>query len=124
MKRNTKNYYDLPYNAALKQRAKELRKAGNLSEALLWMQLNKKQLGGLDFDRQKIIGNYIVDFYCGQQHIVVEIDGDSHDEKEEYDLKREQYLNSLGLRVIRIYDIDVKTNLEGVMEYLKSELFL
>ncbi|MGQ4005164.1 DUF559 domain-containing protein [Francisellaceae bacterium CB300] len=53
----------LPYNPKLKQRARELRKAGNLSEVLLWQKIKNRQLLGLDFDRQKIIGNYIVDFY-------------------------------------------------------------
>lgn len=76
--RNRKAYDLLPYNPKLCDRAKELRKAGNLSEVLLWQQLHKqkfKQFGTLrvpyDFDRQKIIGNYIVDFYCGNCNVVI-----------------------------------------------------
>ena len=105
----------LPYNSALKQRAKELRKAGNLSEALFWSAVKNKQLNGLDFDRQRVIGNYIVDFYCHEYALVVEIDGSSHDDKQEYDLARDQYLEALGLKVLHVQDIDVKTNLEGVL---------
>ena len=60
--RATRRYKSLPYNPALKERARALRRAGNLAEVLLWNQLKSRQVLGLDFDRQKIIGNYIVDF--------------------------------------------------------------
>ncbi len=115
-------WYDLPYNPNLKERARELRKAGNLSEVLFWNQVKNKQFLGLDFDRQKIIGNYIVDFYCKNLGVVVEIDGASHDEKIEYDEQRDNYLRSLGLEVIHISDLDIKKNLEGVLLYLKDKL--
>ena len=118
--RITKNYMALPYNPALKQRARELRRAGNLSEVLLWNQIKNKQFLGLDFDRQKIIGNYIVDFYCAEKSIVLEIDGSSHDEKVEYDAKRDAFLQGLGLTVIHIADSDVKNNLSGVMDFLRE----
>ena len=65
--RNTTNYKSLPFNPALKKRAKELRQAGILHEALLWNQLKRKKLNGLDFDRQKIIGDFIVDFFCAEK---------------------------------------------------------
>ncbi len=112
---------ELPFNTKLKERAKELRKAGNLSEVLFWNQVKNKQFLGLDFDRQKIIGNYIVDFYCKNLGVVVEIDGVSHDEKVEYDKQRDDYFKNLGLKVIHILDSDVKNNLSGVMEFLESE---
>ncbi len=118
--RKTKNYFALPYNPELKQRARELRRAGNLSEALLWNQIKKKQLLGLDFDRQKIIGNYIVDFYCAEMKVVLEIDGYRHINKAEYDARRDAYLKKLGLTVIRITDEDVKKNLAGVMLWLEG----
>jgi len=120
MKRASKNFYSLPYNPNLKQHAKEMRKAGNLSEVLLWQQIKSGQLYGLDFDRQKIIGNYIVDFYCSQKSIVIEIDGESHNEKFEYDIKRKEYLRSLGLEIIQLLDIDIKKNLDDVMTYLRE----
>jgi very-short-patch-repair endonuclease len=63
--RNSKAYNSLPYNSDLRSRAKELRKSGNLSEVLLWQQIKNKKFKGYDFDRQKIIGNFIVDFYSG-----------------------------------------------------------
>lgn len=113
---------ELPFNPNLKDRARELRKAGNLSEVLLWNQVKNKQFLGLDFDRQKIIGNYIVDFYCKNLGIIVEIDGSSHDEKVEYDEERDNYLESLGLKILHIQDIDIKKNLGGVMEFLELEI--
>ncbi|MEG8946425.1 DNA methyltransferase [Rosettibacter firmus] len=115
-------WYELPYNPNLKERARELRKAGNLSEVLLWQRVKGKQFLGLDFDRQKIIGNYIVDFFVKDIGVVIEIDGGSHNDKIEYDRERDEYLQSLGLKVIHILDEDVKTNLDGVMEYLREEL--
>lgn len=118
--RDTKSYHSLPFNPALKERARALRKAGNLSEVLLWNQLKQGQLMGLDFDRQKIIGNYIVDFYCAEMKTIVEVDGSSHDDKADYDAQRDAYLSGLGLRVIHVQDKDVKQNLAGVMALLKQ----
>ncbi|SEI96292.1 Very-short-patch-repair endonuclease [Myroides marinus] len=118
--RDTRGYMRLPYNPKLKQRAKELRKAGNYAEVLFWKQVRNKQFLGLDFDRQKIIGNYIVDFYNANYQVVIEIDGNSHVGKEEYDARRQLYLENLGLTVIRFTDIQVKTELHQVMCYLEE----
>lgn len=106
---------DLPYNAALKKRSKELRYAYNLSEVLFWKQVHIGIFYGIDFDRQRIIGNYIVDFYVKKLGLVVEIDGKSHDDKVEYDAKRQNYLESLGLKVYRIKVADVLNNMSKVM---------
>ncbi|MFI3300475.1 MAG: DUF559 domain-containing protein [Candidatus Gastranaerophilales bacterium] len=122
--RNTKKYLSLPYNPMLKERAKELRKAQNLSEVLLWKQLRNKNFRNLDFDRQKIIGNYIVDFYCAEHNVIIEIDGISHNEKYEYDKIRDEYFNKLGLVVIHILDTDVKKNLDGVLKFLDKHFGL
>ena len=62
------------------------------------MQINKRKFHNLDFDRQRIIGSYIVDFYIKKLGLVIEIDGSSHDEKIDYDQRREKYLVSLELR--------------------------
>lgn len=118
--RNTKKYKYLPYNPALRDRAKALRQAGILHEALLWLQLKSNKLNGLDFDRQKIIGNYIVDFYCAEKDVVIEVDGRSHDSKQEEDAQRDQFLNRLGLTVIRLSAKDVLQNMEGVVAFLEN----
>ncbi|WP_408625764.1 HsdR family type I site-specific deoxyribonuclease [Cyclonatronum proteinivorum] len=116
--RATKNYFSLPYNPNLKEKARELRKSGNLSEVLFWKRVKNKQFKGYDFDRQKIIGNYIVDFYCSNCQVVIEIDGSSHNDKQAYDAKRDAYLESLGLTIIRIPVQDVMKRLDAVMEML------
>src|ERR1035437_245081 len=116
---------NLPHNPALKQLVKDKRKAGILSEVLFWQQVHQGKFHKIDFDRQRIIGNYIVDFYVKTLGLIVEIDGDSHYDKIEYDARRQQYLESLGLRVYRISDADVKNNLDNVMlgleRYVVSE---
>jgi len=112
------DYIELPYNADLRERARELRKAGNLGETLLWKQLNKKQFRGYDFDRQKIIGSYIVDFYCLNRGVVIEVDGSSHDDKGEYDAERDAFLKGLGLQVIHVSANDVLRQMNCVMEML------
>ncbi|MDP2067540.1 MAG: endonuclease domain-containing protein [Lutibacter sp.] len=116
---------NLPFNPALSRLTKGKRKEGILSEVLFWQQVHKRKFHKIDFDRQRIIGNYIVDFYVKTLGLVVEIDGNSHDNKAEYDAKRQLYLENLGLKVYRIQDIDVKKNLSFVMlgleEYIVEE---
>lgn len=110
----------LPYNAKLKDRARELRQAGNLSEVIFWIAVKKNQFHGIDFDRQRVIGNYIVDFYCKQLGLVIEIDGESHNYKIEYDETREAFLKALGLEIIHFNDIDIKNDMDSVLVYLEN----
>ena len=113
---------NLPYNSRLKERAKGLRKAGNYPEVVFWQQVHKRKFHSIDFDRQRIIGSYIVDFYIKTLGLVIEIDGESHNDKESYDEKREAYLVSLGLKVFRTNDLNILHDLENVMKEL--ELFI
>lgn len=113
---------ELPYNPALKKRARELRQAENLPEVLFWMQVTKGGFHKIDFDRQRVIGSYIVDFYVKKLGLVIEIDGSSHIGKEEYDKEREEYLCSLGLKVYRIQVGDVMKRMNIVMSNLESYL--
>ena len=111
---------NLPYNIKLKSRARALRKAGVLSEVIFWLQVHKEIFWKIDFDRQRIIGNYKVDFYVKTLGLVIEIDGSSHNSKEAYDKKREDYLVSLGLEVYKISDLRVKHDLNNVMLELEN----
>jgi very-short-patch-repair endonuclease len=117
----------LPENLSLKQRARELRKNSTLSEILFWCVVKNRQFFGLDFNRQKIIGNYIVDFYCPRLRMVVEIDGSSHANKHDYDYARDAYLYSLGLHVLHVYDADVRQDVNGVLvmmaEYCRTTIY-
>ncbi|MDR1691523.1 MAG: DUF559 domain-containing protein [Rickettsiales bacterium] len=112
----------ISYSNRLKEYARKQRKSGNLSEALLWNQIKNKQIKDSKFYRQKCIGNYIVDFYCPKRKLVLEIDGESHEFKVDYDTKRDEYLKSLDLKVIHIDDMDIKKNLEEVL--LMLEMYL
>ncbi|MDR1697225.1 MAG: endonuclease domain-containing protein [Rickettsiales bacterium] len=106
------------YNKNLNNYARDNRKARNLSEALLWNELKQKKQG-VDFTKQKPIGNYIADFYCKELKLVIEIDGATHKYKEEYDTERDKYMNEIGLKVLRIDDIDVKRNMTRVLERIR-----
>ena len=107
----------LPYNENLKQHARQLRKNMTDAERRLWAKLRMKQLKGCQFYRQKPIGDYIVDFFCPGAKLVVEVDGSHHlaGEKIEYDRIRDEYLSSLGLRVLRFTNTEVLTHIEGEM---------
>ena len=107
---------ELPYNPSLKERARQLRKAGNRPEIVFWLAVKGRQLHGLDFDRQRIIGNYIVDFYCHQLALVVEIDGGYHRENQDYDAVRDNYLKGLGLHVQRFSDKQVLNALPQILD--------
>ncbi|MDO4576417.1 MAG: endonuclease domain-containing protein [Planctomycetia bacterium] len=109
---------DLPFNPDLKQLAKDKRRAGILSEVLFWRKVHHRKFHNIDFDRQRIIGNYIVDFYVKVLGLVIEIDGKSHNNKVEYDAERQRFLESLGLKVYHIKDIDVKKDIVMVMTRL------
>ncbi len=94
------------------------------AEIRLWSRLRAKQLQGLKFRRQHGIGPYIVDFYCPEKSLVIEVDGDTHADENQVmkDRQRETYLQSLGLRVIRYMNDDVLNNIEGVLEDLYEKL--
>src|SRR5882724_8496594 len=104
-----------------RRRAVELRKNSTQPEQLLWSTLCRRQLGGLKFRRQHPIEPYIVDFYCATANLVIELDGESHDGRQEYDELRSEFLRSRGLKVLRLTNDDVLTNLDGVAEFILRE---
>jgi very-short-patch-repair endonuclease len=110
----------IPYDPKLKQLARELRNNSTPSEVLLWKHLKGKQIRGYDFHRQKPLDQYIVDFFCSELMLAIEIDGDSHDYKEREDQRRQNRLESLGVRFLRFYDHDVKQNMEGVLTTIQQ----
>jgi len=113
----------LSYNPNLKSLARKLRKDMTLSEVLLWQEIRKKSLG-VEFHRQVPIDNYIVDFYCHELMLAIEVDGNSHnfDEVYEKDVIRQQKLEQLGVNFIRIEDLDVKKGMNNILNELKSKI--
>ncbi len=95
----------IPYNPLLKERARELRKNMTPGEVTLWKHLKGKQMCGYDFDRQRPIDQFIVDFYCKKLMLAIEIDGSSHDspEAQDQDAERQGRLESLGVRFLRFH---------------------
>ena len=88
-------------SSAIRQRAKELRQPLTPPEARLWNILRDRRLGGFKFRRQHPIGRFIVDFYCLQVRLVVELDGPTHEDQVEYDEVRTEWLQAQGHHVIR-----------------------
>src|SRR3990172_3035191 len=85
------------------------------AETELWQHLRAGRLQGIHFRRQQIIGHFIVDFYCHQARLVVEVDGEIHQKQAEYDHVRDLYLQERGLRVLRFNNLEVKHELEMVL---------
>jgi very-short-patch-repair endonuclease len=112
----------IPYNPKLIPLARQMRNNSTLSEVLLWQKIRNKQLLGYDFDRQKPIGNYIVDFFCRELMLAIEIDGSSHEFKSKEDLARQQQIEQFGITVIRFEDIRVKQDMDRVLGELKWQV--
>ena len=112
----------IPYNPKLKELAKKLRKNMTLGEVLLWNELKQKRMLGYDFDRQKPIDNFIVDFYCKDLHLAIEVDGASHEIERvfEKDEIRQEKLESLGVHFLRFDDEDVKKQMSGVIKEIEN----
>lgn len=114
----------IPYNKNLKQRSRELRTNMTDAERLLWSKIRRKQIGGLQFYRQKPVGSYIVDFCCPSARLIIEVDGSQHAEtaNQEYDRVRDDILNGLGFEVLRFTNLDVLTNMENVVEMILKRI--
>ncbi|MBE0598302.1 MAG: endonuclease domain-containing protein [Desulfuromonadales bacterium] len=107
----------MPVN--LTQSAKELRRNSTDAERLLWQHLKAKQFEGLKFRRQEQIGRFIVDFVCYEKEIIVEADGSQHALEKEKDEERTQWLNSQGFMVLRFWNHEILTNIDGVLEVVR-----
>ncbi|MCA9090610.1 MAG: endonuclease domain-containing protein [Planctomycetaceae bacterium] len=97
------------------ERARELRREMTGPERVLWKVLRDRRLAGLKFRRQVPIESFIADFACTEQRLIIELDGESHADRFEYDRRREMVLKSAGWRVCRVGNDDVLKNLEGVL---------
>lgn len=113
----------LLYDPGLKELAKQLRQQGVLSEVLLWKKIKNKSLG-FEFHRQVPIDNFIVDFYCHELMLAIEVDGNSHlnSEVQVNDVKRQDLLEQLGVNFIRFNDLDVKKSMNDVIRCLEVKI--
>lgn len=105
------------------RRARYLRANMTDSERLLWSHLKSKKLNGWKFRRQHIIGSYIVDFACLKARLIIECDGGQHHTLQKlYDEKRDRYLRQCGYKILRFWNHDVLTNIEGVWQIISDNL--
>ncbi|MBL9065693.1 MAG: DUF559 domain-containing protein [Sphingopyxis sp.] len=103
-------------------RAKELRNSATPAERALWRCLSGRKIGGWKFSRQMPVGPYFADFLCREANLVIELDGYSHDMRQAYDGRRDQWLAQSGYRVLRFTNHDVMKNIEGVVIEIKRSL--
>lgn len=109
-------------NPALKARQRELRRNQTDAEQVFWARVRNKQFFGLKFFRQYSMGPYILDFYCPERKLAVELDGGQHNKSEgrEYDAERTAFLNAHGVEVLRFWNSEVLNDIDAVLERLTS----
>ena len=111
----------IPYDPKLTQLAKKLRNESTETEVYLWLKLKGKQMYGYDFHRQKPIDNYILDFFCYNLMLGIEVDGYSHEILEVYkkDIVKEKRMNELGITILRFSDFEVLRDMENVIRAIE-----
>jgi very-short-patch-repair endonuclease len=116
--------FKLPLPPEFLARVRQLRHDSTDAEKLLWRLLRDRQLGGWKFRRQHPIGKYILDLYCHQAHLAIELDGGQHAEPEQaqYDAERTRALEAEGIRVLRFWNNDVLNNTNAVLQEIWNVL--
>ncbi|HEX7873829.1 MAG TPA: DUF559 domain-containing protein [Sphingobium sp.] len=112
-----------PFKNRNTARAKQIRNSAPPAERLLWEQLRNRKLG-FKFSRQIPVGPYFADFLCRELKLIIELDSGSHDQRVEYDLRRDEYCRALGYDILRFGNLDVMENLEGVVSQIHATLAL
>jgi very-short-patch-repair endonuclease len=113
------------YNkSSMKQRRKMLRNNLSKAEAIMWNYLSRRKMHGYKFRRQHSIDQYVLDFYCPELKLAIEIDGDSHfiSGAEEYDKVRQEHIESFGVHFLRFTNMDVCENIDGVCQTIWEEI--
>ena len=111
----------IPYNPKLREFAKQLRNNSTLSEVLLWKQIKGNALG-VEFKRQVPMLEYIVDFYCQEIGLAIEVDGNIHDFRYLEDAQRQQEIEKYGVIFIRFSNEEIKNNMFSVILSLESKI--
>lgn len=102
------------------EKRRKLRNSSTYSEKVIWLSLRKKQIHGVRFLRQYSINHFVIDFYAPKINLAIEVDGSSHIGKEEYDSKRQKYIESLGIEVFRFTDEQVFGNVNKVIAQIEK----
>ena len=110
----------IPYNPKLKEYARKLINNSTYTKIMLWNYLKGKQLRGYDFDRQRPIDNLIVDFYCKELMLAIEVDGESHYGNMKKDKKKDKRLIEFGVSVLRLDDMEIVYELDEVLKKIEK----
>lgn len=110
----------LKYSPHLKEFSRDLRNGATKCEVLLWDKIRRKQIHGYQFLRQKPIDKFIVDFYCKELKLAIEVDGSIHIGQEERDMERQNILEAKGISFLRFKNEEIIENMSGVLEIISS----
>jgi len=115
----------IPYNPGLKELAKNLRQNMTYSEVMLWNELKNGKMLGYDFDRQRPIANYIVDFYCKDLKLALEVDGITHEDEKVIlkDEMRQDELEMIGIKFLRFNALLVVNKIESVLKEIEKWIY-
>jgi very-short-patch-repair endonuclease len=114
--------HSLYASMAIKSKARNLRKEMTEQEKALWSRIRGRKINGLYFRRQHPYGIYILDFFCFEANLVIEVDGLIHLSRREYDLERTKYIESSGLRLIRFTNTEIENKIDWVIEKIKESV--
>lgn len=112
----------IPYRKDLKKTASMLHKSMSYPEIRLWQELKGRKIEGFQFNRQRPIDHYIVDFYCKELRLAIEVDGDNHQlpRTREYDFNRQEALKLLGITVMRFHNNEIVYDIETVISKIRN----
>jgi very-short-patch-repair endonuclease len=116
--------HKIPLADEVKERCRDFRQEPTEAERKLWAYIKNRQLCGIKFRRQHPLDRYILDFYCEDAKLCIELDGSEHldPEQAQYDMERTQYLHDHSIRVIRFWNSDVLTNINLVLDAIVKEV--
>jgi very-short-patch-repair endonuclease len=112
----------IKYDKNLRQRARELRNHSTQAEIILWNYLRGRKLKGYKFNRQKPVHHYIVDFYCTELKLAIEVDGKIHDSQLEDDFRRQRELESFGVTFLRFKNEEIEKDLHTVLQTITKRI--
>lgn len=105
---------------ALRQRAKQLRQEATDAEEMIWQRLRNRQLAGLKFRRQHPFGKFILDFYCPERRVAIELDVAAHNRQPEYDQLRQQMLEEAKIRILRLPNSLISDNIAAALRQIEA----
>jgi very-short-patch-repair endonuclease len=117
---NIGSKHSLGANSGIKDKARSLRKRMTDAEKILWSRIRNRNVNGMYFRRQHPYGIYILDFFCFEAKLVIEVDGPIHLSRHDYDIERSKYIESSGLKIIRFTNTEIENRIEWVLKKIQN----